>query len=107
MKLPSKVKVGWCDYEIVDWNHHDAIGARRRGEQCDVSKQIRVDTHLGNQAAIAETLLHEILHAIYCIFTIGQQDDDERITQITSHGLATVIRDNPDVFAWIAENIQK
>ena len=103
--MPSSVKIGWAEYSIQHWDHLTAVSSRRRGEQSDIEKVIRVDSFL-DPRSVAETLLHEIIHAVYSVFQMGREDDEERITQITSNGLATAMRDNPDVFAWIAEKLR-
>lgn len=49
----------------------------------------------------AETLLHEILHAVYQVFDVKPKDGEERTVHGLSIGLACVIRDNPDLMAWM------
>ena len=102
--LPTTVKIGWCDYKIVEWDAREASAARRFGETCSITKIIRIDVIHGPPQT-AETLLHEIMHAIYSIWTIGKDDDEERIVTLSTGGLATVMRDNASVFGWIMENL--
>lgn len=102
--MPTTVKIGWRDFAIEEWEHIKANAARRYGEQSDVEGKIRVDISFGHQRA-AETLLHEILHAIHNVFDLGKSPDDERIVTVTSNGIATVWRDNPPVMRWISEGL--
>lgn len=54
---------------------------------------------------IVDTLLHEITHAIWFVWNIQDRDDEERTVTAIGTGLATVWRDNPEVFKWIAKRV--
>ena len=56
----------------------------------------------------ADTLLHEILHAVNWVTGLNTYLDEnkstvseEMLTTITATGLAQVLRDNIDVFSWV------
>lgn len=103
--LPASIKIGWCDFRIDEWNPRDAASSNRYGETCRLTKVIRIDvSHGPRQTAV--TFLHEILHAIYSVWTMNKEDDEERIVTLSSEGLGTVMRDNPDVFAWILDQLK-
>jgi hypothetical protein len=103
-KIPTKVKIGYRDYRIESWHPHEASGARRYGETNNISQVIRID--FSNQPCqVAETLLHEIFHAVCAVWGLGEKDDEERIVSMFGSGLTTVWRDNPDVMAWIDEQL--
>ena len=59
-----------------------------------------------NGALEAETLLHELLHAIYWAMGIRPKDTEERIIGLMSTGLAMAIRDNPKLFQWLSEALK-
>lgn len=101
-KLPSKVKIGYREYQIVDWEFLDASAHGRMGEIAHISRRIKIATCHGPVQA-AETLLHEIIHGVFYVWCAADQDDEERTTSLLANGLATVWRDNPDVLAWIDE----
>lgn len=99
---PGTVKVGYVDYEVSAWDSKEAHIANRYGETDRLKRKIRIDTeHSPHQ--IGETLLHEILHCIFEMWDLPHmsRDEEEKIVRRLSNGLATVWRDNPDVFAWI------
>lgn len=104
MELPKQVKIGWRVFRIEAFDPLEAIGKDRYGECNKVSGVIRVDTVHGARQS-AETLLHEILHAMFSIFRMREKDDEEDIVQTASHGLASIWVDNPDVMAWIAARL--
>lgn len=101
--LPTSVKVGRKIYRIENWEPKSAAAERRCGDAAHEIGRIRVDTSFG-PAQAAETLLHEILHAIFYIWSMEDEDNQERTVGAMSNGLATVMRDNPDVFSWIVRN---
>lgn len=53
----------------------------------------------------AETLIHELLHAIYSVFGVKPKDPEERVISQMSIGMASVIRDNPKVIEWLKEKL--
>ena len=104
--LPKKVKVGYVDYKIEDWEPAQADSAQRYGETDRVRRIVRVDTTRGPQQS-AETLLHEIIHCVYGMWNLpGDHNKEEKIVTGLASGLATVWRDSPEIFAWIDLNLQ-
>lgn len=102
--FPTKVKVGWRDYKILEWDLHAARSAECYGETRHIPGEIAIDrTHPVEQQA--ETLTHEILHVIFRQWSIQDDIGEERTVGALSNGLASVIRDNPDVWAWIQEGL--
>ena len=53
----------------------------------------------------AETLLHEILHAIYAVFGVKGKDPEERVISQMSIGMATVFHDNPKLIDWLRKKL--
>ncbi len=103
--LPKKLKVGYVDYRIEDWDTAQADASARYGETDRVRRIVRVDTTHSSQQS-AETLLHEVLHCVYSMWNLpGDKDKEEKIITAMASGLATVWRDNPDVFSWIDMNL--
>lgn len=103
--LPRTVKVGYADYTIEPWEHAQADAANRYGETDRIRRIIRVDTSHGRHQA-AETTLHELLHCVYGMWEMpDDKKKEERLVSIMAAGLATIWRDNPETFKWIAENL--
>lgn len=102
--LPVSVKIGYRRFTIVDWNVRAAVGADRLGE-CDHScSTIRVCTIYGWVKA-ANTLLHEIMHAVWVSQALSDDDHEERYVLAISNGLSAMMVDSPDVMAWITEGL--
>ncbi len=104
INLPAAVKVGRRVYAVEDWNIRGAVGADRYGECSHTEATIRVCTAYGRHQAAA-TLLHEILHAVWCMWRLRDDDNEERTVGALENGIATVWVDNPQVFAWIGAGL--
>ena len=106
--LPSMVRIGPADYKIVAWSPHLSSGDySRHGEHSSTLREVRVCFEGRGDAASGETLLHEILHGVWYQWALKDDDDEERCVTALAHGLAAALRDNPDVFAWIAAAVSR
>lgn len=103
-ELPDKIKVGWAVYDIIAM---DGIRNRlsRIGEFDHVQREIRVENN-GFPVDAAETLLHEILHAVRYVFHIGMGEQEEYLVGALSKGLMTIMVDNPDLLHWFDTTIK-
>ena len=98
MFLPSSVKVGPYDYRIVvdEPGEHEGEFRSRKMEIGIVVK----DRHPRH---IAETLLHEILHAVNHVADVGDTTDEEASVTRSSPILFAVMRDNPDLMDYLLD----
>ena len=93
MTLPEHIKVGPFDIAVVE------IAA-------DVASRLREDGDFDGDTihiaagqrgpALADTVMHELLHAIFKTFALKDEDDEERIVSAIATGLIGVFRDNPN-----------
>ena len=98
MTLPEHIKVGPFDIAVVE------IAA-------DVASRLREDGDFDGDTihiaagqrgpALADTVLHELLHAIFKTFALKDEDDEERIVSAMATGLICVFRDNPNFAPWL------
>lgn len=96
MSLPSSVRVGGATYKMVV--------ATIEGEDpeygnCDTHTQvITISTNQTAQSA-ADTVLHEVLHAIWNESGLAfiKRPDEETVVRITSTWLRMVMIDNPSI----------
>lgn len=109
-EIPHSVKVGPHTYKIVrkrgemnqkriDMAERDLVG------QCDHAiLQITVDPDLANGAQ-KDTLLHEVLHAVYNVVGAEGQKlaEEETIVRLTPTLLDTLQR-NPGLVAYLTED---
>lgn len=96
--MPASIVVGATKYKIklvknLENNGQDLFGVCYRGKQ----KEICIDNTPNSSFNVAETLLHEILHAIWEEFglTVFKKLDEEQVVNATSAALTTVMMNNP------------
>tara|TARA_Y100000310_G_scaffold329437_1_gene399290 strand:- start:13664 stop:13876 length:213 start_codon:yes stop_codon:yes gene_type:complete len=58
-------------------------------------------------AEIANTLLHEIFHAIYSVFHVKNSDLEEEVVAKMSTGFQCVLQDNPALVKWLVEYLKR
>lgn len=99
---PSTIRV--CGYDIVVKNMSREIadaegcfGIYTHGKQ-----EIKIDFSVSNERVI-DTLIHEINHAIWNIFGLDDEEDEEKSVNTLSLGLMQVFRDNPKLYKYIGE----
>ncbi len=98
--MPSVVRVGNLKYNVTvkPRIHMDTL-------QCmgichlDLG-EIWVADYLKDDM-LAETLLHEILHAIHAGYDLDDDSTEEEFTLSTARGLALLWRDNPKLVEWM------
>lgn len=101
--LPATIRIGPYDVrfqiEDYDWSQvNDAFGQYDRSA-------MRI--HLAANAAPTEqhaldTLLHEVIHAIWHIYGVRSRDSEERIVSAHSTAWTQIYRDNP----WLCDLIR-
>ena len=98
MQLPKKVKIGCFTYVVEAWSEDLAEAAKSFGSCSNRHHRIQVATHYSDDKVRA-ILLHEVLHAIWDVWSLEDEDDEERIIRTLTHGLMAVINDNPKLLA--------
>jgi hypothetical protein len=75
------------------------------GDYSYINNLIRIEKTLTG-GPFVDTLLHEMLHAIW---RLGQLKDvketEERTVSVTASYLAQIIRDNPELIAWLQKEM--
>lgn len=88
----KSVRIGAIDYKIVPM---DGTNARANfGEFDSEHEEIRLRPKFASKRQWAETLLHEIEHAIWYNWGVNSKDGEERIVRSTAIGWSCVFRDN-------------
>lgn len=106
MTDPMRVKIGWHTYKVIfgkeplvlagsDINIHEDLCGLTSVNQC----RIWVDDNQ-SKSQIQDTLLHEILHAVFDTCGISVDLDhaaEERIVRVLAPNLLSLFRDNPEL----------
>jgi len=104
MKRPKSLRVGPFDIAIVPM--HEIHQATDLGNYAYDKHEIRLLDSYVNKKLEAEVLLHEVLHAVYSIYNIKDDDREERIVSIMATGLAQVLRDNRPFADWLRGSLK-
>lgn len=96
-KPPSKVQVGAIRYTIINEPLEGDAGETR-----EYFQRIAISTGMGPDAE-RDTMLHEVLHAIWRQTPFRQHDEEERIIQALAPALLDTLRRNPKLTAYLLE----
>lgn len=99
MLLPMSIKVGPYDYQV---EYVDSFPDGRWGETEHHTLTIRlaIDQAAGQER---DTVLHELLHAVWSSMDIGKPKSEEKVVHRLSTGLLAVLRDNPDLVRYFCD----
>lgn len=104
MELPKKIKIAGYDIDVVRYEGSAARASEVFGEFSCIENVIYIDTTI-KDIQILDTLIHEINHAIYWIYSLEDEDEEERTVSVLSTAWVQVYRDNPELLELINEVI--
>ena len=95
----KSLRIGCRKYSVQEWADSEMMTTDSYG-QCDKQRGvIYICTHL-DPIVVADTFLHEIMHAIWHEYNLQDSDQEERIVHTLSTGLVQVMLDNPQLLTW-------
>jgi hypothetical protein len=99
---PVAIRIINLDYDIL-WRNRVWYEDTKCFGRCDNNEQeIEIYEDL-KPSKMADTFLHEVMHAVYCNMGLtGKRRREETVVNQLATGLTNVWRDNPAVFAWWA-----
>jgi hypothetical protein len=100
VKIPSSVKIGYRSYEIKHWDMLEANNCDAWGMCDNTNAIIWVCTDL-QPRVVVDTLLHEIMHAIWYYMGLDEKHGEEPVVHRLGTGLTQVFCDNPTLVRWI------
>ena len=98
MKRPSAIKVFNLDYR-VEWCGDDWREQTESHGQHNYARQL-IRIQKTTPQIEADTLLHEIMHAICDGMSLTDGATEEEFVSRSATGIATVFRDNPKFLRW-------
>lgn len=99
--IPTSLKIGNFRFTVEIEDFGDSVATGSFGHMNQVSHKIRVAQHQTAQN-LADTFLHEVLHAIHVYFDLQDENDEEDFTLFGARGLCQVWQDNPKAMDWWA-----
>ena len=106
MNIPEKIKVGYREYKLEKWKQTVANANDAHG-QFFAKEGIIGYTEEEKGISHANTLLHEILHAIVYQWNIELGDKEEPVVNGLTNGLTTVFVDNPNLLDYLKSKIKE
>ena len=107
MKIPEKIKVGYREYKLEKWKQTIANAGDAHG-QFFAKEGVIGYTAEETGVSHANTLLHELLHAIIYQWHI---DLDEKTEEIVvnglTNGLTTIFVDNSELMDYLKTKIKE
>jgi hypothetical protein len=98
----ARLRVGYRRYKIRTWTRDDVDATGSHG-QCDSTKGIISVCVDDEPLRVLDTLLHEILHAIWAEYGLGENEPEERAVSVLATGFTQVMHDNPQLQREIAK----
>ena len=107
MQPPDKIKVGYRDYKLEEWKQTVASANEAQGQFFSKEGVIGyVTTEKG--VSHANTILHEILHAIIYQWNMDLEEKvEELVVNGLANGLTTIFVDNPKLLDYSKEKIKE
>lgn len=100
-RLPKKLRISAYDFRLELWDSSQAQSTRKFGEFSAIEQRITIQAEYASPVTMVDTLLHEILHAIYWVHGIDDKDEEERIVNTMAVAWTQVWRDNPALLDWL------
>ena len=103
MPLPFKrITVVSTDYkvELLPQDEAEAYSVAGTCHQTPQDPKIRVARHK-EPTALADTVVHEILHACWTTMNLDAREEEERAVSALATSLIAVMRDNPKFSRWL------
>ena len=106
MQRPDKIKIGYREYKLEEWKQTVASANEAQG-QFFAKEGVIGYTADETGVSHANTLIHEMLHAIIYQWNM---DLDEKVEELVVNGLAngltTIFVDNPKLMDYLKDKIK-
>ena len=104
--IPSTVKIGYKNYKLEEWKQTVASANEAQG-QFFSKEGIIGYTSDEEGVSHANTILHEIIHAVVYQWNIDVGEKEETIVNGLTNGLTTVLVDNPKLMDYLRKSIKE
>ena len=103
--LPAKLRVGLFDFRIEKFSAQRAMGKDCFGEFSSCEGYVALQLDMPSSVKAADTMLHEIGHAIYATYALTEDDKEERVVGAFATAWAQVFRDNSWLLPWLKRSL--
>ena len=107
MQRPDKIKIGNRNYKLEEWKQTVASANEAQG-QFFAKEGVIGYTAEETGVSHANTLIHEILHAIVYQWNMElEEKDEEKLVNGLANGLTTIFVDNPKLMDFLKDKIKE
>ena len=98
--MPRSVAIGPYDVPVNELTAEDSH--KDFGQFHSASMEIRMHETFPSDQQAAETLIHEIMHALLYVYGVKIKDEEHTVA-VVSTALATLIKLNPDLISYLQD----
>lgn len=99
--MPTEVRIGSMIFRIEISEQADSAANSEFGHTNIINQKIRIQPRQSS-LSLANTFLHECLHAIHWMYGLWRNEpDEEHYTNQTANGLCAFYQDNPEAMEWL------
>ena len=107
MQTPDKIKIGYRDYKLEEWKQTVASANEAQG-QFFAKEGVIGYTADEKGVSHANTLIHEIMHAIIYQWNMELEEKvEELVVNGLANGLTTVLVDIPKLIDYLKDKIKE
>lgn len=101
--MPRELRIGCYTYRVEISEIADSMAGAEFGHMNIINQKIRLMKGMSRQK-LANTFLHEVLHAIHWVYGLwAENSDEEAFTCQTANGMCAFWQDNPAAMRWLQE----
>ena len=106
MQRPDKIKIGYKEYKLEEWKQ--TVASANEGQGQFFAKE-GVIGYTAEETGVshANTLIHEMLHAIIYQWNMELDEKvEESVVNGLANGLTTIFVDNPKLMDFLKEKVK-
>jgi hypothetical protein len=103
--LPPSIRVGPHDIRFATLGVADA--KINYGTFVPAEQEIRLQAEYPSGSMAVDTVLHELIHAVFSVGTVQVKQGEEHIVSVVATYLAQIIRDNPAFVSWLQTTVRR
>ena len=107
IQVPTSIKIGYRDYKLEEWKQTVATANEAQGQ---FFQKEGIIGYVADEKGVshANTILHEVLHAIIYQWNIdlGEKVEEHLVNGLTN-GLTTVFVDNSELMDYLKTKIKE
>lgn len=104
-RLPKSMRVGGHLWLIKTMTNAHAAGEQTFGKCAVVEQTIYLQEEFPSTEKLVDTFWHEVLHAIYYVWNMRDEDKEERLVGTLASAILALYTQNPWLHNWMRETL--